>query len=462
MQKIETTFTKLFPQHSLETVYFPDHDDRVALVHYSSRKEAVAGLRGVVVDLETESVVCDSLDIGPQTKVTRLYPQSRLHFDNGEQVTINFDDPAVKVREGLNGAVVRVFKRGDKVYKASHKRLDIKDVSSFNIKLDEIWDKLGPMDHELFPEEESDSDVVYYFFIAANLSGIDSLVQYPQIKLMKILNKEKAIWSPTEQFQFEYMNWRTAAGKVISSYIPGLPYDTLGLGGFLIVEIGDRTYRLHSKSFAHREFCRGDNFNAFEAFVDLCGFANPKLLERFKANFAPIVPIRANEEAYPRLDGKWRSTYRLITDEAELNYTMRIRIIHTHFMLALEPSVRFYARKFVKEFFRMKKEVSEAILKYAVKVAHFPTLSESTKQVKGKKNSSKKAETIEEQKTSVEDQEAVKKRTDMFEEICASILKSGTPDSKISQKEAVLDALDKEPSYKLKHLAKAIGFTSSL
>lgn len=367
MENVQSIFEQLFPETPIENVYFPDSDGRVAIVHYKSKLGPIMGLRGTIIDLEKGTVVCDSCEVGPQTKVKCLYPVSNLRFNNGEAVCIPFDSPDVKVREGLNGAIVRVFKRGGRVYHATHKCLDISKVCFLGTNLRKVWEEVNaPSDEELFREDEENSDYVYFFFVAVNVSGVYSNCKYPQLKVLKIEGEEKAPWKPREEHRFTYMDWREADQRIIQSRIPGLErVPNFGNGGFLVVEYRSSTYHIYSAGQSHREFCRGDEFDLFSAFVDLCGYASPNLLDRFTTTFPPLVALNKNETEFPSLDANWHLKYRFVRDTSA--YITRVNIIHLNFVLSLDPKLRSQAADFVDRFVDMKYKIAKAIVKMSKK-----------------------------------------------------------------------------------------------
>lgn len=136
--------------------------DGLVMIHYNNEADVsiYGNLRGVVIDMETKTIVCTS------------YPHAQTIISNnlGEEIMTS-DGPVkldnLEIQIGFEGTLMHVFKWKGKVYRVTRKRLDpSKSRWGNSKKFGEIYAELnGPSDDVLFSQDKEYSPFVHTFIL---------------------------------------------------------------------------------------------------------------------------------------------------------------------------------------------------------------------------------------------------------------------------------------------------------
>lgn len=139
--------------------YWHISDDDVSndlyLVHYAETADMdkYGHLRGVVVDLQDNIVVCPSLGYSPIVITDELEMTVNSTVDVRDEFGIVYSTASDKVgfKMGFEGVFVRAFHYRGKTYHSSYRRLDIsRSRWGHSITFEEMYQKLGVPDSQLF------------------------------------------------------------------------------------------------------------------------------------------------------------------------------------------------------------------------------------------------------------------------------------------------------------------------
>src|SRR5947209_13190860 len=146
-------------------------DKNLYLVHYQDDADMTiyGHLRGIVIDLKTRTVVCDSFGYNPAVVVTkftkRIDGNYHLQDVDGNNHIVNPTSAEIKI--SFEGVIVRFFKHDGIVYRSTHRRLNMVNSRWGNSKLfSEIYKELnGPNDDVLFRNEFANSPYCHFFMM---------------------------------------------------------------------------------------------------------------------------------------------------------------------------------------------------------------------------------------------------------------------------------------------------------
>jgi hypothetical protein len=176
--------------------YPKGENPQLALAHYNKDfdpynryHEPLRRVRGLVVDLATGAVVCDSYghtqslpchepltddlsDINVPTEVAMYINSYELSPEENVKITVGtrkFNKATTKLFLGYEGAMVRIFKWNNKVFFSTHRRIDA-SVSDWGgrRKFSELYKELNGPQPESFFGQEPYSPYCYMLLIAHN------------------------------------------------------------------------------------------------------------------------------------------------------------------------------------------------------------------------------------------------------------------------------------------------------
>lgn len=124
-------------------------------------------IRGVVMDLDKRLVLADSYGYTP-TIVADQIDHSVTSYIDTDGNPVNIDFSKCSFRAGFEGTLVRVFKYNGKVFKASHRNMDIQrgrwaDSETFGTLFEKYSG--GDLDQTLFDPSKDYSPFCHYFLI---------------------------------------------------------------------------------------------------------------------------------------------------------------------------------------------------------------------------------------------------------------------------------------------------------
>lgn len=135
----------------------------------SPRDMDARNIRGVIVDVVAQVVVCASFGYTPTANVgeLKLSEDGHYHIVDTDGIHHNIDPTQTSIRLGYEGTIMRVFKHGGTVYHSTHRRIDSSRSRWGNSpSFKELYHQLkGPTDEELFSPESTHSPYVYIFLI---------------------------------------------------------------------------------------------------------------------------------------------------------------------------------------------------------------------------------------------------------------------------------------------------------
>ncbi len=148
------------PEHNL---YMVHHKPEVNLSEFGQ-------IRGIVVDIEAQTIVCRSYGYAPTIVSDQILIQpgdGNIHLidDMGLEHVVNPARSNYKI--GFEGTLINVFKHGGKVYRSTRKRLDPSRSRWGNSKTftEMYWSLGGPSDETLFNPESDYSPYCHVFII---------------------------------------------------------------------------------------------------------------------------------------------------------------------------------------------------------------------------------------------------------------------------------------------------------
>lgn len=202
--------------------------NNLALAHYSENAdmETYGRIKGSIVDLETETIVCQSYEYTSMAvsnldkevwtpddtgyiKLTDIY--SRNYF---------FHQDNILIKPSFPGVILRVFKNKGRVYFSTHRRISAESsrwISDHGLTFIEMYQQLnGPTQEELFPTDQENSAFCYIFLVVhpdlvdvskINFMGLAGFIVYMGFKEM---------W-PTDQSPVELAtSTDLVSGKLVS------------------------------------------------------------------------------------------------------------------------------------------------------------------------------------------------------------------------------------------------------
>lgn len=148
------------PEHHL---YMVHHKPEANLADYGQ-------IRGIVVDTEAQTIVCESYGYTPTIVSDSIRPAEeggmiQLTDELGTVHQVNPDRSIFKI--GFEGTLINVFKHDGKVYRSTRKRLNPSKSRWGNSEtfMNMYWDLGGPTDNELFNPESDYSPYCHTFII---------------------------------------------------------------------------------------------------------------------------------------------------------------------------------------------------------------------------------------------------------------------------------------------------------
>lgn len=140
------------------------------IVHYTDEGAKKSGdLRGVIVDVDHQCVICSSFGATPSATVTSIPPEGALTFtdDDGQEHTIVIEDTVFKA--GFEGFLIRVVKHDGIVYFTTHRNMRPTSARWGDFSMPtfmEMYESLGgPKGDDLFPADVQFSPYVYIFLV---------------------------------------------------------------------------------------------------------------------------------------------------------------------------------------------------------------------------------------------------------------------------------------------------------
>jgi hypothetical protein len=126
-------------------------------------------IRGVVVDMESEKMVCQAFPYTHTVVTPSVYPQEdgNYHFmdEGGVEHVLSVERTVFKY--GFEGTFIHIFKHKGKVYRCTRKRLNITKSRWGNSSFfeDIYWELGGPKDDDLFDPEKENSPFCHSFIM---------------------------------------------------------------------------------------------------------------------------------------------------------------------------------------------------------------------------------------------------------------------------------------------------------
>jgi len=145
-------------------------EEGLYLIH-STMEPKVKGLpRGIVVDLEAKTVVCDSFGFTPTAPLDGLMTLPESHDISIVDEYINrhiFSHGNFSITPAYEGVIIRVFKHNNVVYFSTHKKLDCsRSKWGRSDRFLDMYKRLGGLSGEaLFPEDVATSPWCYNFLL---------------------------------------------------------------------------------------------------------------------------------------------------------------------------------------------------------------------------------------------------------------------------------------------------------
>jgi len=150
---------------------FDQYEEEGLYLIHSTIEPKVKGLpRGIVVDLEAKTVVCDSFGFTPTAPLDGLMTLPGSHDISIVDEYINrhiFSHGNFSITPAYEGVIIRVFKHNNVVYFSTHKKLDCsRSKWGRSDRFLDMYKRLGGLSGEtLFPEDVVTSPWCYNFLL---------------------------------------------------------------------------------------------------------------------------------------------------------------------------------------------------------------------------------------------------------------------------------------------------------
>lgn len=141
------------------------------LVHYTGSSSITHGfLRGIIVDVPNQRIVCDSYGYTPTVSLSRdlvVAPTGNYELLDTDGRTHSVSPNQVQFRVGYEGTILRLFKHNGKVYISTHRRIDAsRSRWGGSAPFPQMYTELGgPKGEDLFPADVATSPFVYFFLL---------------------------------------------------------------------------------------------------------------------------------------------------------------------------------------------------------------------------------------------------------------------------------------------------------
>lgn len=153
-------------------------EEGLYLVHYNrnANLKEFGHVRGIIINIETKKIVCASYGYTPGLICDEINFSSTSSNDEGIQIVQDEDgnnfilkEKDLEFRIGLEGAIIRIWKSGEKVYYSSHRKIEIRGTKSrwgTSIPFYQMLEKLNMVNENVFfPEPSIKSSVVHLIMI---------------------------------------------------------------------------------------------------------------------------------------------------------------------------------------------------------------------------------------------------------------------------------------------------------
>ncbi len=309
--------------------------DDLVMVHYTSNHKTLdlsedmkkyAALRGVVIDIKTNTIVCASYPHAQRVMSSSLIvTENELVLNNDK---LNLEDVIIKT--GFEGTLMHVFKFNGKVYRVTRKRLDpSKSRWGNSKKFGEIYVELnGPKDEELFDPTKNYSPYVHTFILvhpdllissrdyvqkgflvylgakkmyeenSYPVDEVDTELHIPlMINYMNDSDGKHALDGTGKIYYPHPLNLAQANKHLMFGFYDSFPgYENLDSrmlpGEFIIVEDKNthKMYKVESPAYVWRTSLRNNNPNLKHQFFELLDYVSSKVGdEKYKYTFLPLM-----------------------------------------------------------------------------------------------------------------------------------------------------------------------------
>ena len=148
-----------------------DAENDLYMIHYTSFADMnlYSDLRGIVVDLDSKTIVARSFGYTPSytTSSLTIGTDNMYHLRNDSNEEDVYDAKNIVIKPKFEGTLLRVFKHKGKVYHSTHRRLDASRSRWGSSKTFlQMYEELGgPNDSVLFNSESATSPYCHIFLI---------------------------------------------------------------------------------------------------------------------------------------------------------------------------------------------------------------------------------------------------------------------------------------------------------
>ena len=289
-----------------------DEEEQLALLHYreDADKMLYGYIRGLFIDLETNSIIADSFGYTPTLVSQEIeLVNNSLVLRDSEGNTHTFSKDEAIIKRVFEGVVIRVIWRKGKMYKITHRKINTNksrwgSSKSFMKMYEEAG---GPTEEQLFDISVPNSSTCYDFLVVDRslLVATRQVVESPY--LVCIAKREMKILRPDSEVAIGVANFETteeikgnACGPFIHSpkylsiddanfhlkygyYRPHNPDNFRQLTGEAIIiykmdgnKIVD-SVKVHSPSYDWRVAMRGNDPNVYHRFYKLLTIVYPEV-----------------------------------------------------------------------------------------------------------------------------------------------------------------------------------------
>lgn len=369
-----------------------DREEDLALVHYTEDADMTTRghLRGLLLDLETDTIIADSFGYTPTAVASKLeVVDNTFSIKDTDGHTHYFDVNNMTIKRVFEGVVIRVLWRKGKLYRITHKRINPQksrwgSSKSFLTMYDEAG---GPTAEQLFDTTKPFSSTSYDFLIVDQslLVGTRQRVNCPYI--VCLAQRTVDVKRPAEEVAPGLANFTTSSaisGSINESFIhqpTALSLDEanhhLMYGYYAGFDIADERQltgeavivytmtdgivtdivKVHSPAYDWRVKLRGNNPNIVNQFYCLLNsvYGDIKSEEAWKALkdkyiMFPLYDEQSLKQLYEQSQGILVIPVEEVVREDYYTRDDRIHLLWINYLVSLPPHAQADALKILSNY----------------------------------------------------------------------------------------------------------------
>lgn len=378
-----------------------DHDPeaKLALVHYNDDADMLTygDLRGILVDLETETVIADSFGYTPISVLSELKEKDGVITVKDKQGQLHvFNKETTSIKRVFEGVVIRAVWHKSKLYLITHRKIHpLRSRWGSSKSFMSMYEEAnGPKAEDLFDTTKPFSNTTYNFLVVDSSLLVGTRQKVSKPYLVFLAQRDLEIGRPKDQVACGKANFKydeTIGGSVNESFIhkPKLltldeanqhlkygyynPFDVdderqLTGEAVIMYEMENGLVKdivkVHSPSYEWRSNLRGNNPNINHQFYSLLNMVYPDITTDDawkKLNKDLIMFPLYSEKSLKDLFSKSGGILMIPTDKVSsdlLSRESRIHLLWINYVLSLPTSLQLDALNILANFKKDRNDVT--------------------------------------------------------------------------------------------------------